>query len=316
LMAAGILGGMQNVKGLSAWRWLFIIEGGITVVVGLSTMIIFPQYPHNTHWLSASESRLAQMRLAEDTGEADNDTSKDSAWVGLKMAITDVKVLLFMIMTCTGYLGLSFTIFLPTLTATLGFSTTITLLLAAIPWMVSGVACLINALSSGRTGERFMHIALWPLIGILGYIIGMSTMSLGGRFFSLFLLALGATAFPLWIVWVANTIQRPPAKRAAAIGLTNGFGSIGFLAGSFVWKAEWGPTYHKSMLIGLSSLVLFIAIAFLIRQILIRENRALDAQELLLLEGSNRERVAEFARLEGITFEEALVRKKGYRYLY
>jgi len=161
-----------------------------------------------------------------------------------------------------------------------------------------------------------MHITSWLWIGILGYIISMSTNSFGGRFFSLFLLAMAVTGVPLWTVWVANTVPRPPAKRAAAIGLTNGFGNIGYLLGSYVWIAKWGPTYHKSMVIGLISLVLCIAIAFLIRQILIRENRALEAQELNLLERANRERIEEFARLEGITFEEALVRKKGFRYLY
>jgi MFS family permease len=30
LIAAGITGGMHGVRGLSAWRWLFIIEGSIT----------------------------------------------------------------------------------------------------------------------------------------------------------------------------------------------------------------------------------------------------------------------------------------------
>lgn len=31
LIAAGILGGMEGVVGLRAWRWLFILEGVITV---------------------------------------------------------------------------------------------------------------------------------------------------------------------------------------------------------------------------------------------------------------------------------------------
>jgi hypothetical protein len=34
------------------------------------------------------------------------------------------------------------------------------------------------------------------------------------------------------------------------------------------------------------------------------------------MEGVNRARVEEAARLEGITFEEAMERRKGYRYLY
>jgi len=53
-----------------------------------------------------------------------------------------------------------------------------------------------------------------------------------------------------------------------------------------------------------------------IRQILVRENRRLDVDEKAVMEGVNRTRVEEAARLEGITFEQAMERRKGYRYLY
>ena len=53
-----------------------------------------------------------------------------------------------------------------------------------------------------------------------------------------------------------------------------------------------------------------------IRQILIRENRQLDADDKTALDGANRSRVEEAARLEGISFEQAMERRKGFRYLY
>lgn len=34
--------------------------------------------PDNTRWLSPAERRLAQVRLAEDAGEADKDGAEDS----------------------------------------------------------------------------------------------------------------------------------------------------------------------------------------------------------------------------------------------
>lgn len=44
------------------------------------------------------------------------------AWSGLKMAITDVKVLIFMIMTCAQLLGLSFVNFFPTCVFLVGYT--------------------------------------------------------------------------------------------------------------------------------------------------------------------------------------------------
>jgi hypothetical protein len=46
---------------------------------------------------------------------------------------------------------------------------------------------------------------------------------------------------------------------------------------------------------------------------LIKENKKLDEDEA---QGANRARVEEAAKLEGITYEEALERRKGFRYLY
>ena len=42
-----------------------------------------------------------------------------------------------------------------------------------------------------RTGERFFHIAGWWWAVILGYIIGLTTMSTGGRYVGMFLMGAG-----------------------------------------------------------------------------------------------------------------------------
>jgi len=84
-------------------------------------------------------------------------------------------------------------------------------------------------LCSDKTGERFWHITIWWWFSILGYIIAVSTLSVGGRYVSLFLLAMGNAGFAMTLVWVSNSIPRPPSKRAASIGIVNGFGNIGNL---------------------------------------------------------------------------------------
>ncbi|KAF8902921.1 MFS general substrate transporter [Gymnopilus junonius] len=301
LMAAGILANMEGVRGVRAWRWLFYIEGAITVFVGFNTMWLLPDYPNNTRWLSPFESRLAQARLSEDAGEADQDNAEDSQLRGLVLAIKDPKVIIFAIMTTAQLLGLSFVQFFPTLTQTLGFSTTVTLLLAAPPWILASIICCLNALHADRTGERFFHIAGWWWGVILGFIISLSTSSVAARYVSLFLMACGYVGFAMTLVWVSNAVPRPPAKRAAAIGIVNGTGNLGNLMGSYTWQASWGPKYHQSMAISLGALVISSLLSLLIRQMLVRQNKKLDEDEKAALEGANRLRVEEAARLEGIT---------------
>ncbi|KAG8743553.1 hypothetical protein FRC10_011793 [Ceratobasidium sp. 414] len=323
LMAAGILSGMQGKRGIAAWRWLFYIEGAITIAIGFFSMWILPDYaplqPHNTRWIRGTQRRLAQARLAEDAAEADEDGAGDSAFAGLIMALKDPKVPIFAALSCSQLLGLSFVNFFPTLTATLGYSRTVSLLLAAPPWIFAAAVCLLNARHADKTGERFFHIAGWWWLVVLAYIIALSTMNTAGRYVSMFLMACGYAGFALTLVWVSNAIPRPPAKRAAAIGIVNGFGNIGNLIGSFAWRAQWSPRYHQSMIIGIASLALCSSLAFVIRTILVRANRRMDQQDLDALnngEEGDAARVREAARLEGITVEEAIRRRRGFRYLY
>ncbi|KAF9228382.1 MFS general substrate transporter [Gyrodon lividus] len=316
LWAAGILGNMDGKMGIAAWRWLFYIEGAITIIIGLMSMWLLPDYPNNTRWLTSVQRHLAQVRLAEDAGEADQDSQEASIFGGLLMAIKDPKVPIFMLMCCSQLLGLSFVNFFPTLTATLGYSTTVTLLMAAPPWILATISTLINAWHADRTGERFFHQTAWWWVVMVGYIISLSTMATPGRYFSLFLMTTGYCGFTLTLVWVANAIPRPPAKRSAAIGLVNGFGNLGNLMGSYIWKSDWSPKYQQSMIIALCGLAFASFLSFVIRYILIRENKRMDQQEMDLMHGPERERIEEAAKLEGITFEEAIRRRKGFRYLY
>jgi len=316
LMAAGILGTMDGKRGIRAWRWLFIIEGSITIVIGFASMYILPDYPHNTRWLSPDERRLAQIRLAEDAAEADEDTSGDTAWEGLKQALQDPKVLIFAVMNALQLLGLSFINFFPTLTATLGFGTVVSLLLAAPPWIWASIICLSVAKSADKTGERYFHMT-GPWCGvILGYIIALASMKTAPRYVSMFLMASGYAGFALTLVWVSNAVPRPPAKRAAAMGIVNGFGNLGNLVGSFAWKSAWSPDYHPSLIISLVSLLVAALLALVIRQMLVRENKQLEMAEIEnMKQPGMRERIEDAAKLEGITFQEAMERKKGFRYL-
>ena len=79
------------------------------------------------------------------------------------------------------------------------------------------------------TGERFWHITVWLWAAVVGYIIAQATMSVGGRYVSLFLMAIGYVGISMNLVWVSNSFPRPPSKRAASIGVINGFGNVGNL---------------------------------------------------------------------------------------
>lgn len=105
LIAAGILGNMHGASGLAGWRWLFIIEGSITIAVASIAVFLLPQYPETTLWLSEHEKGITEARLALDSEDEQEDgvTSKE----GLMMAVKDPKVWLLGSMSMASVMGLS-----------------------------------------------------------------------------------------------------------------------------------------------------------------------------------------------------------------
>lgn len=91
---------MDGTRGLRAWRWMFIIEGAITVAIAIASFFILPNFPRTTSWLTEEERQLATWRLEEDIGQDDwVDSKHQSFLVGTKLAFTDIKtyVLMFML---------------------------------------------------------------------------------------------------------------------------------------------------------------------------------------------------------------------------
>lgn len=81
-----------SMKSDDSRRWLFIIEGAITIVVAFISIFILPNFPRTTPWLTEEEKDLAAWRLEEDIGEDDWVNSEDQSFLhGAKLAFTDLK---------------------------------------------------------------------------------------------------------------------------------------------------------------------------------------------------------------------------------
>jgi MFS family permease len=73
LIAAGILSGLDGARGLAAWRWLYIIEGSITCLIGIAIAFLLPDFPETWRLLSPEMQAVATRRLAIEAAEADLD---------------------------------------------------------------------------------------------------------------------------------------------------------------------------------------------------------------------------------------------------
>lgn len=126
-------------------RWLFFIEGAITVFVSIFAVFILPDFPETSRvWLTSAEKALAMRRMIEDSGPASTEEGdKQNHFAGLLMTLSDGKVWVLALALTSIVASLSFNSYFPTLCATLGYSPTLTLLLCAPPWFFATVVALL-----------------------------------------------------------------------------------------------------------------------------------------------------------------------------
>lgn len=280
LIAAGILANMDGTLGHRAWRWLFFIEGAITIAVAALSIFILPDFPNNTRrHFSEDEIRLAQLRMLEDVGEVDVDSSEEKWYHGAKLAFADWKLYILAFSQTAMIIGTSFSTYFPSLTKTLGYGTTETLLLAAPPWVFACIVAIVNTWHSDRVGERYVHHA-WPLVaGIVGFIMAMATQptNIGARYTSMFFMTASYAGYIVMFTWMSSSFPRPPAKRAVVISFVNAVSQIGAIAGSYLWPSSYGPSFRISFGVTTAMYGITILLNLAFRQRLVAENRKIDA---------------------------------------
>ncbi|WVW83892.1 hypothetical protein I302_105914 [Kwoniella bestiolae CBS 10118] len=245
LISAATFSTLSGKHGLSGWRYLFIILGAVTFGVAVVALFLLPDHPLTTRWLTPSERQLAQDRMDRDTvGLVE---SKGSI-AGFKQAIKDPRLWLFVSLQTMHLAACGFNSFFPTVVKTLGFSTTITLVLTCPPYLVSGGFAVALGWSSGRFNERTWHITAGMVVALVGFIIAATTLNTAARYISCFLFATGAySANSIIIGWVSATCGQTPEKKAAALSIMNCISMASFIYTPYLYPASDGPRYRMAM---------------------------------------------------------------------
>lgn len=98
LLAFGIQH-MEGVAGLGGWRWIFILEGILTVCVGVTIPWVLPDSPETASFLSEQEKAFVSERLRLDVRvsmdhDDDGEDTNKFEWRYLTDALKDWKIYL------------------------------------------------------------------------------------------------------------------------------------------------------------------------------------------------------------------------------
>jgi predicted MFS family arabinose efflux permease len=240
---------------------------------------ILPNFPASSKWLTDEERSFAEWRLVDDAKEVD-DTTTVSLLSGLKMAIKDYRIYFFILLQHVSLLSQTFQYFFPSIVNTLGYGNIETLLLTVPVWFATFLVSLFVTYTSGRSGDRSIHIICLMIISCIGNVIAVATTSTGARFFAMFLMPMGAvSAYQIIITWVANSFPRPMVKRSASIAICNMIGNTASIYGSYMYPKSAGPRYIPGGSANAVICLLVAVFAFVLRLVHVRENKKLERME-------------------------------------
>ncbi|PNS20349.1 hypothetical protein CAC42_5799 [Sphaceloma murrayae] len=280
LIAAGVLGGMNDALGIRSWRWLFIIEGCITVCVAVFSFFLLPDYPGEVSWVTEEERSLAKFRIAEEAAGQDDGEDGKSIWLGALDAVRDPKVYMLILVQMSLLVGMAYTYFFPSIVKTLGYNNVVTLLLTAPPYALAFFGSLGNSIHAGKTNERAFHVIIPLSISALGNILCITLTNTAGRYAAMFLMTFGVySAFNVTLSWVSSTIPRPKSKRAAALAMVNSLANCTHLFTSYLYPEKDKPRYASAGITLASFCALCAIMSLVLRFWLTSENKKLDQAE-------------------------------------
>ncbi|KAF7541276.1 hypothetical protein G7054_g731 [Neopestalotiopsis clavispora] len=230
------IGHINGAAGLQGFRWLFIIEGIITMLSVLPTVWILPDYPSRAHFLNEDQKRLAVDRLKDMGGgyNRDHATKEEILQTFFKPRMLAHYAAYIANVVLQG----SFTFYSPTIVTGLGYASIQAQLMTVPPWVVGFVVAILLSYSADHFNARGWHIAGASIAGGVGWVTAGSLPhdAYTARYGCLCLAAAGAfPCAPAMTNWV--TCNTPSLLTIPfAIALHNSCAGIGQIIAQWIWK--------------------------------------------------------------------------------
>ncbi|KAK4442376.1 major facilitator superfamily domain-containing protein [Podospora aff. communis PSN243] len=254
-LQVAILNTLEGKLGLRGWRWLFVINGIMTVLVGMAGVFMLPDYPNRPNlraaWLTDDHITMAGERL-ERHGR---DDAKQITWKSAKrtfsMWIAYLIPALYILTVLAPYGYNYFNLFLKSLKNPDGTPTWTTKQVNAIPIAGGAINVLfvwIWAILSDMIQNRWTLLVSQAVIGIIPCII-MSVWTsdpvntpLSAAYASYFMTYLSLGTAPLVMSWLSDLLPKDSEARTLIVGYSIA-GVYAVLSWSqvLIWPASQAP---------------------------------------------------------------------------
>ncbi|KAL4804263.1 major facilitator superfamily domain-containing protein [Aspergillus unguis] len=289
LLAAGIAQ-MDGVGGQAGWRWIFILEGIVTVLLGVVCFFVLLDSPRlSTKWLSTEEIRYLELQHFIKEGGHSNDEKKRTSWKDIKATLLNWRMyMLAYILLVQGACSYGTKFNGPTITEAMGFTSTNAQLMTVPMYVAGAISAVLFSILSDRFYWRMPFVAIPLCFIVIGYAImisldGALSSNVGLAYFAICLTTIGIYPIhPATSSWTANNVA-PSGRRAVSLAFNICIGNSGGVIGSYMYLDSENPYYYTgfglSLALGGSALIvaLLLELSFWVGN---KRRQALDEGEV------------------------------------
>lgn len=227
-LSGWILERFDGVHGMAAWRWLFLLEGLPTALVGLVVLLALTDGIEKAGWLSDEEKGLLRRNLETDEPSVAAHSFRD--------ALGEARVWILSLIyfgVVMGLYGVGF--WLPSLVEATGVESALHIgLLSAIPYAAASVVMVLLGWSADRFRERRWHIAAPCVVGAMGLVASALHASHTAAALLALTVACAGIMSALPLFWSLPTAFLRGAAAAGGIALINSLGNLAGFASPYM----------------------------------------------------------------------------------
>ncbi|WWC95627.1 hypothetical protein V866_002492 [Kwoniella sp. B9012] len=286
-MVGGIIAfGMGHVNtGISGWKWIFVINGLITVIWGVLVFLLLPPSPMHAKFLTESERVLAVHRIrSNNTGIL----NRHLKWSQVREALNPFEdpqgLLLFLVIFCNEVLNGGFGAFGTLTIQSFGFNSLQSTLIYIPQGFINMICILFGGWLAHKTPNGRIYVSIGMLvptfIGLLLQIV-LPRSNVAGLLTGVYLFPPFATCLFICLslpgVNSSGYTKRITLSSYAFLGY-----ALGNISGPFMVKTGETPAYRSVFVADIICIALQAVFLVILRIYYVRENRRRDK---LLAEG-------------------------------
>jgi MFS family permease len=254
-IGSGILT-LAGKHGIAGWRWLFLINGVMTIFIGILWLFFLPESPKkcspllfpNLKYLDSDSSEIIHNSVLKDDGEKIKNNVRITA-KDIINVFSDWRIWQHVLVTFIPMSASTCSVYFPSIVKALGYTEIDANAMSSVGYFIAMPFQFALAYFSDVTKRRGVAVIIPQILAsiFLGLVYGMSTAK--SKYTAIVFLQMTLYSYHvLNVTWTSSNCIFP-AQRSLALAAVVMSANFSQLAGAPIFGAKYAPTFNTSFIV-------------------------------------------------------------------